>query len=207
MTDRYLNAESVDLVLADDQTNPSSNRVDQTPDTNFGPVWLLTDQVGTARDLVCYSASSGSWLVTHRVFNSFAALEQNVPTTSPQVGTSIAYAGALLDPNTGLQDSWNRWYNPGVGQFISPDPDGLAAGTNPYAYCDDCPLTESDPTGRCGQAITFNDNNPSVYFPATWLTNTANPGILWPARRLRPDVEPLGRFRRHGLAAGAVVVG
>ena len=150
VTDRYLNAESVDLVLADDQTNPSSNRVDQTPDTNFGPVWLLTDQVGTARDLVYYSASAGSWLVTHRVFNSFGALEQNVITTASNgvaVGTSIAYAGALLDPNTGLQDSWNRWYNPGVGQFISPDPDGLAAGTNPYAYCDDCPLDETDPTG------------------------------------------------------------
>ena len=73
VTDRYLNAESVDLVLADDQTNPSSNRVDQTPDTNFGPVWLLTDQVGTARDLVYYSATAGSWLVTHRVFNSFGA--------------------------------------------------------------------------------------------------------------------------------------
>ena len=39
-----------------------------------------------------------------------------------------------------------RWYNPDLGRFISEDPAGQ--GMNWYAYCNNSPLTNIDPSGR-----------------------------------------------------------
>ena len=167
VTDRYLIAAAVDLVLADDQTAANSNRYGQTPNTYFGTVWIMPDHEGTARDLVYYSQQTGSWLVTHRVFNAFGAMELTATTTDPAttVGTSVAYAGSLLDANTGLQDFWHRWYDAGVGQFICPDPSGFSAGDmNTYRYVQNSPMTAKDPTGLCLQNIT---TTASGYLPAS----------------------------------------
>ena len=95
IADRYLNVSTagVNLLLADDQTGVNNNRVGQTLNTSFGPVWILADQDGTARDLVYYSTSTGLWMVTHRVFNAFGALEVTASYTgsgNPNVGTSVA---------------------------------------------------------------------------------------------------------------------
>ena len=41
----------------------------------------------------------------------------------------------------------NRYYDPSVGRFISPDPIGLAGGMNPYSYAEGNPVNASDPSG------------------------------------------------------------
>jgi len=41
----------------------------------------------------------------------------------------------------------NRWYDPSVGKWLSEDPSGLAAGANPYRYCDNGPTDATDPSG------------------------------------------------------------
>ena len=38
------------------------------------------------------------------------------------------------DPETGLHYNLHRYYDPACGAFISPDPLGLAGGSDPYAY-------------------------------------------------------------------------
>jgi hypothetical protein len=45
-----------------------------------------------------------------------------------------------------------RWYDAGMGRFISEDPIGLAGGINNYAYAANDPVNLSDPTGLrpCG---------------------------------------------------------
>ena len=157
VTDLYLNAAAVDQVLADDQLAANSDRYGQTATATHGVVWLLPDQDGTPRDLL-YSSGS-TYLLSHHVYNSFGVLE-SVGTAN--VGTTIGYAGMFMDanpmnamsttnPTLGLQllSDWNRWYDPAIGRFISPDPAGTAgSGTNLYAYCGNGPMDNTDPTGE-----------------------------------------------------------
>jgi len=54
-------------------------------------------------------------------------------------------AGYQTDADTGLMLLGNRYYDPSIGRFLSPDPSG--SGDNWYAYCDNNPTGELDPTG------------------------------------------------------------
>ena len=52
------------------------------------------------------------------------------------------------DEATGLTNDLNRWYDQGVGRWLSKDPTGFSAGdTNPYRYGDNSPTNMTDPTG------------------------------------------------------------
>ena len=54
-------------------------------------------------------------------------------------------AGYQTDADTGLMLLGNRYYDPSIGRFLSPDPSG--SGDNWYAYCDNDPTGEVDPEG------------------------------------------------------------
>ncbi|MCD6679943.1 MAG: DUF2235 domain-containing protein [Burkholderiaceae bacterium] len=55
--------------------------------------------------------------------------------------------GQYHDAETGLHDNLLRSYDPGGGRYLEPDPLGLAAGFDPYAYADGNPLVGVDPLG------------------------------------------------------------
>ena len=62
--------------------------------------------------------------------------------------TPFGFVGASQyqsDINSGLQLLGHRYYDPSIGRFLSSDP--AQAGTNWYAYCDNCPLSGTDATG------------------------------------------------------------
>ena len=60
-------------------------------------------------------------------------------------GTDVLYAG--------LHYNWHRYYDPNIGRYITPDPLGLAAGMNVYAYALQNPSTFTDPDGRIVSAL------------------------------------------------------
>ncbi len=77
--------------------------------------------------------------------------------TSANYTESLGYQGDYTDPTTGLVYMNARWYNPATGTFTSTDtlggtPIPASVDGNPYAYADDNPLTETDPSGHlcCG---------------------------------------------------------
>jgi RHS repeat-associated protein len=69
--------------------------------------------------------------------------------TSPRPASSLAFASAWLDEETGLYYQGARYRLPEMGgKFISPDPLGFTAGHNLYAYAHNDPLTYYDPDGQ-----------------------------------------------------------
>lgn len=55
--------------------------------------------------------------------------------------------GQYHDAETGLHDNRQRSYDPALGRFLSPDPLGLRAGSNPYLYAGGDPINQVDPSG------------------------------------------------------------
>jgi RHS repeat-associated protein len=58
------------------------------------------------------------------------------------------YSAKRLDPLLGLYSFGKRFYDPTLGRWISTDPAGLIDGTNLYAYLQNDPLRNFDPTGE-----------------------------------------------------------
>jgi RHS repeat-associated protein len=83
----------------------------------------------------------------------------------------LGYQSEWTDPATGQVDMWHRHYNPTTSLFDSrdsaaPDPDAGSVAVNRYAYGDDDPLDNQDPTGRVACAdtfcrVTYTDKTPS----------------------------------------------
>ncbi|MEK6777632.1 MAG: RHS repeat-associated core domain-containing protein, partial [bacterium] len=46
-----------------------------------------------------------------------------------------------------LHYNWNRYYDPGIGRMVSPDPIGMAGGINLFVYVANTPVLYSDPSG------------------------------------------------------------
>ena len=86
----------------------------------------------------------------------------NWTANSDTSGNSILFACQELDTATGLYYFNARWYNVLTGSFITRDPLDLAAGPNMYEYCDDNPISNSDPTGTTTITMgdgTYSSNN------------------------------------------------
>jgi RHS repeat-associated protein len=64
--------------------------------------------------------------------------------------TPWRFAGQYADPDLGLHYNRYRYYDPQLGQYLSPDPYGLAAGANEFVYTAN-PVNWIDPWGlACG---------------------------------------------------------
>jgi RHS repeat-associated protein len=69
---------------------------------------------------------------------------------SPSTAGTFRYTGARIDAETGgLHDFRARMYSPTLGRFLQTDPIGTAGDVNLYAYTDNDPLNQTDPSGRC----------------------------------------------------------
>jgi RHS repeat-associated protein len=110
------------------------------PDTK----WALSDHQGTIKDIADFNPTTGQTSVRHRAYDSFGNRKGSALTTDIVFG----YTGKYFDETTGLQNSWNRWYSPKMGRFISQDPIGFAGGdANMYRYVGNSSPNATDPSG------------------------------------------------------------
>jgi RHS repeat-associated protein len=106
--------------------------------------WYQCDHLGTPQELTdqsgntAWSAQYKAWGEAQEQRSEFA---QQVSLKNP-----IRFQGQYHDPETGLHYNRHRYYDPGVGRFISKDPIGYSGGLNLYHYVPN-PTGWIDPLG------------------------------------------------------------
>ncbi|MCB1181740.1 MAG: DUF687 family protein, partial [Chlamydiia bacterium] len=91
-----------------------------------------------------------------KIYNSFQDL-----TEVSEVGNPWRYAEKPIDEETGLIYFGLRYYDPGIGRWISQDPSGYVEGPNLYAYCNSNPINIFD---RFGLEAENNSSKFEEYF-------------------------------------------
>jgi RHS repeat-associated protein len=103
--------------------------------------WMLTDHLGTVRDLV---SSNGS-VVNHLTYDSYGNL---IAQTDPAQTSRYRFTGREYDEETGLSFHRARYYDPKVGRFLSEDPISFVGqDTNLFRYASGNPVSLKDPSG------------------------------------------------------------
>jgi RHS repeat-associated protein len=106
------------------------------------------------------------------------------------------FLGAVSDTASGLSLLGARYYDPGVGTFLSVDPmldTGLPSQFNAYVYSANNPLTWSDPSGKDWNSFwggVFNEGKKLLNAAKSWVNNN----------------KPLIRTLTHMIIANPVVV-
>ncbi|MBJ7223498.1 MULTISPECIES: RHS repeat-associated core domain-containing protein [unclassified Brenneria] len=104
--------------------------------------YFHTDQIGTPLDVtdedgqMVWQASYKAWGEVEQYHTQ--AIEQN-----------LRFQGQYFDDETGLHYNTFRYYDPGVGRFVTQDPIGLLGGSNLYQYAPNA-LGWIDPLGWAG---------------------------------------------------------
>ncbi|WP_082485952.1 MULTISPECIES: RHS repeat domain-containing protein [unclassified Acidovorax] len=105
---------------------------------------ILTDHLGTPIALVNANGQAArqvSWTARYSVWG----IEQEY--NPHRIHQPIRLQGQQLDAETGLHYNRFRYYDPGVGQYVTQDPIGLLGGTNGSSYVDHDSLNSVDPLG------------------------------------------------------------
>jgi RHS repeat-associated protein len=72
-----------------------------------------------------------------------------------KVPYNLRFPGQYYQAETGLNQNWNRDYDPIVGRYVESDPIGLAGGIDPYAYVGSEPVSLVDPQGLDAIQINY----------------------------------------------------
>lgn len=99
---------------------------------------IVTDLIGTPTELV----DDAGQVVWHSRTTLWGAAVDD----EPEPLCPLRFPGQYRDAETGLDYNLQRYYDPRVGAFLSPDPLGLQPGPNPHSYVPN-PTTWSDPLG------------------------------------------------------------
>jgi RHS repeat-associated protein len=103
---------------------------------------VVTDHLGTPCELID-DGNRVAWAADRDAWGRIEAVEGTVaPGACP-----ISFAGQWQDDESGLNYNWHRYYDPGVGRYISPDPLQFGGGANFYRYCANNPYAFIDPLG------------------------------------------------------------
>ena len=173
-----------DIVLVFDENNEIVSRYLHGPDMDqplaeeSGGVmkWMLPDEQGSIRDM---GDNSGNLVAgSHVIYDSFG----NILLGSGTPGR-YAYTGREWDLDVGMYYYRARWYDAGIGRFISQDPKGFDAGdVNLYRYVGNSSPNAEDPTGMNATRIQPDFNNTLYGFG--W----GGPGYEWAGNKL--DLNP-----------------
>jgi len=134
------------IVQAQDRSDPSYNPA--VAAANASPASGASEQLG----LMPRFNTSPAVAVAAPSAPPVAPAVAAAPAASSSLPTDYLFTGQKWDSATGLYKMGNRYYDPVLGRFISPDP-YIPDLTNPqdlnrYSYARNNPLKYTDPTGH-----------------------------------------------------------
>ena len=103
---------------------------------------ILTDPVGTPRELVTPEGEI-AWQARTDLWGAVQEIKRE------KTDCPLRFQGQYHDDESDLHYNHQRYYDPGTGRYLTPDPLGLAGGDSAYAYVAN-PLAAVDPLGLMG---------------------------------------------------------
>jgi len=97
------------------------------------------------------------WSAKYCAYGNLATLD------IAEIDNPLRFQGQYFDAETGLHYNRHRYYNPGTGRFLTPDPIKLAGGLNSYQYVPNPtgwvdPLGLSSKLANCPKVKTIDPN-------------------------------------------------
>ena len=134
-------------------------------------VYLETDHLGSP----VRARNQAGALVWRWESDAFGAVQPHEdPLNTGQATTiNLRFPGQYYDRESGLNYNVQRYYDPRLGRYMSPDPIGVNGGKNLYAYVNSNPLSWIDTTGNIAIAPVLTWGVPIVA-GAVWAA--LNPG-------------------------------
>ena len=177
---RYLYGEAVDQIFAQEDLSKTLGDATRI-------LWPLVDHLGTVRDL----AKQDGTIAVHYKYDSYG----NV-TSGDTSKTRYLFTSREFDTATKLQYNRARYYDAGVGRWISEDPLGFAAGdANVGRYVRSKTTGARDPSGLQDPRDPY---HPAPGFPRTPEQRELDREIADMQRELlRRSYEMLARPRRR----------
>jgi RHS repeat-associated protein len=113
------------------------------------------------------------WSAQYNVFGRATITTPMATPDQPTIRSDLRLPGQVEDEETGFHYNWHRYYEPGLGRYVTADPIGLVGGINRYAYVAANPLRYIDPLGL---AIDDLPPPPPGYNRSTWEHGTFDNG-------------------------------
>jgi RHS repeat-associated protein len=104
------------------------------------------------------------WSAQYNVFGRATITTPATTPDKPTISSALRLPGQVEDEETGLHYNWHRYYEPGLGRYVTADPIGLKGGINKYVYIKGNPINLIDPTGQFEVFI-----RPWWFPPLRWL--------------------------------------
>jgi len=109
--------------------------------------YVVSDHMGTPRELLT-ERGKVAWAGRLSIWGEVTEWPV-AANDADKLSCNLRFAGQYADEESGLHYNRFRYYDNGTGQYLSPDPIGLAGGINPYGYVHN-PLGWVDPLGLAG---------------------------------------------------------
>jgi RHS repeat-associated protein len=115
------------------------------------------------------------------------------------------FHGQQWDSLLGMYNMRARYYAPGIGRFLTPDPAGAANGLNMYAFCENDPVNRQDRTGLGSPGVHNSVTFHAVYQMERERTRPTCPSDEIP-EGLSKQLSDAAIVRAHEVAVGVVAV-